>query len=113
MINFNGNLVSIEQPILTASNRSFKYGDAIFETIKMVDELCIFLEDHYFRLLASMRMLRMEIPMHFTLSFLQEEIAKTARVNELTDARIRLNVFRNDGGLYSPLNHDISYVFVW
>ena len=110
MINFNGNLISKEQHILTANNRSFKYGDAIFETIKMVDELSIFLEDHYFRLLASMRMLRMEIPMHFTLSFLQEEIAKTARVNKLTDARVRLTVFRRDGGLYSPLNHDISYV---
>ena len=70
MINFNGDILDQEKFSLTAENRGFKYGDAVFETIKVVNNKVIFWEDHYFRLMASMRMLRMKIPMSFTLEFL-------------------------------------------
>ncbi len=77
MINFNGELLFKENIKLTTDNRGFKYGDGIFETIKVVHKKVIFWEDHYFRLMASMRMLRMKIPMEFTLEFLEKEILKT------------------------------------
>ena len=82
MINFNGELLFKENIKLTTDNRGFKYGDGIFETIKVVHEKVIFWEDHYFRLMASMRMLRMKIPMEFTLEFLEKEILKTVAVLE-------------------------------
>ena len=52
MINFNGELVLKENIKLTIDNRGFKYGDGIFETIKVVNKKVIFWEDHYFRLMA-------------------------------------------------------------
>ena len=110
MINFNGDLLFKEHVKLTLDNRGFKYGDAIFETIKVLHKKVIFWEDHYFRLMASMRMLRMKIPMNFTLEFLEQEILKTIEV--LDDAnwyRVRLNVYRKDGGLYHPTTNDINY----
>jgi branched-chain amino acid aminotransferase len=70
MINFNGNIVSVENNSLY-TNRGFLYGDAVFETLKIVDKKILFWEDHYFRLMASMRIIRMEIPMHFTLEFFE------------------------------------------
>jgi branched-chain amino acid aminotransferase len=110
MINFNGNLRSKETLQLTTENRGFKYGDAIFETVKVMNGKVVFWEDHYFRLLASMRMLRMKIPMNFTLEFLQEEILKTvAAIDPAISYRVRLNVYRNDGGLYTPATNTISY----
>ena len=66
MINSNGNLVSYNDPSLSFFNRGFSYGDALFETVKVVGDKLLFWEDHYFRLMASMRLLRMEIPMTFT-----------------------------------------------
>lgn len=51
MINFNGNITS-ETNILT-SNRGFLYGDSVFETVKILDRKILFLEDHYFRLMAK------------------------------------------------------------
>ena len=73
MINFNGSILKDSAKVFSASNRAFKYGDALFETIKVTNSSIHFLEDHYFRLMASMRMLRMEIPMHFTLEFFEKE----------------------------------------
>ncbi|MFT5256704.1 MAG: branched-chain amino acid aminotransferase [Arenicella sp.] len=111
MINFNGELVLKENVKLTTDNRGFKYGDGIFETIKVVNKKVVFWEDHYFRLMASMRMLRMKIPMEFTLEFLEKEILKTVAVlEEGTSFRVRLNVFRKDGGLYTPKTNSINYL---
>jgi branched-chain amino acid aminotransferase len=111
MINFNGELLFKENIKLTTDNRGFKYGDGIFETIKVVHKKVIFWEDHYFRLMASMRMLRMKIPMEFTLEFLEKEILKTVAVLEDgASFRVRLNVFRKDGGLYTPKTNAIDYL---
>lgn len=111
MINFNGELLFEQKSKLSTENRGFKYGDAIFETIKVNDNKIIFWEDHYFRLMASMRMLRMKIPMQFTLEFLQKEILKTVVVqDDAVSFRVRLNVYRKDGGLYTPKTNEIDYL---
>jgi len=110
MVNFNGALISSENIKLTLENRAFKYGDAIFETVKVLHKKVVFWEDHYFRLMASMRMLRMKIPIEFTLEFLEQEILKTVAAQEQASAyRIRLNVFRKDGGLYTPKTNKIDF----
>tara|TARA_R110002126_G_scaffold291495_1_gene453175 strand:+ start:4950 stop:5783 length:834 start_codon:yes stop_codon:yes gene_type:complete len=111
MINFNGELLFEENIKLSTENRGFKYGDAIFETIKVTHHKIIFWEDHYFRLMASMRMLRMKIPMQFTLEFLEQEILKTVAVKDKAASfRVRLNVYRKDGGLYTPRTNEIDYL---
>lgn len=111
MVNFNGELLFEENAKLSLENRGFKYGDGIFETIKVNHNKIIFWEDHYFRLMASMRMLRMKIPMEFTLEFLEQEILKTVAVqNNVNSFRVRLNVYRKDGGLYTPKTNKIDYL---
>ena len=110
MVNYNGDLLSIENLNISLNNRGFKYGDSIFETIKIQNNKVIFWEDHYFRLMSSMRMLRMKIPLQFTLEFLEQEIIRTVKANDLEKgARVRLNVFRKDGGFYTPLSNSINY----
>ncbi|CAM1372782.1 aminotransferase class IV [Tenacibaculum xiamenense] len=112
MINLNGTVISPNEVSLSNENRAFKYGDGVFETIKVQNNKVVFFEDHYFRLMASMRMLRMKIPMTFTLEFLQEEILKT--VNAITSDsrtfRARLTVYRKDGGLYLPKTNEVDYL---
>ncbi|MFD0992053.1 aminotransferase class IV [Tenacibaculum geojense] len=110
MINYNGTLYSESDLQLSHANRAFKYGDGIFETIKIQHNKVVFWEDHYFRLMASMRMLRMKIPMEFTLEFLENEILKTAKHIDANFIRVRLNVFRKDGGLYTPLTNEVDYL---
>lgn len=104
MVNFNGNLIDSGNALFTSENRGYKYGDALFETLKVVNSKIFFWEDHYFRLMASMRIMRMDIPMSFTMEFLEAEILKTIEANNLsnTSARVRLNVDRGEGGKYLP-----------
>jgi len=110
MINFNGVLQDSDLQLST-SNRSFLYGDGVFETMKIVNNRILFFEEHYFRLMASMRIIRMQIPMSFTLEFLEEQILKLASINGVENsARIRFTVFRNEGGLYLPIDNSVSYV---
>jgi branched-chain amino acid aminotransferase len=110
MINFNGNIVAQDENILT-QNRAFLYGDGVFETLKIVNNKILFLEDHYFRLMASMRVVRMEIPMNFTMEFFEEQVLKLVQENEISaSARARITVFRNDGGLYLPKTNQVSYL---
>ncbi|WP_431166375.1 aminotransferase class IV [Tenacibaculum halocynthiae] len=112
MVNFNGTIISPKELQISHENRAFKYGDGVFETIKVENNRVIFFEDHYFRLMASMRMLRMKIPMEFTLEFLQDEILKTVKENitQNTSSRVKLTVFRKDGGLYTPKTNEIDYL---
>ena len=111
MVNYNGDLVAFEDAKITPNNRALKYGDSVFETLKLVNGKLIFWEAHYFRLMASMRMLRMKIPMSFTLEFLENEILKTAKVtNSNNHLRIRLTITRKDGGFYLPLTNEVDYL---
>ncbi|WP_304145668.1 aminotransferase class IV [Mesoflavibacter zeaxanthinifaciens] len=111
MINFNGNLQD-NNTVITNNNRAYAYGDGLFETIKAVHGKLLFFEDHYFRLMASMRIMRMEIPMSFTLEFLQDEILKTIKVNQLDTAtcRVKLQVHRVEGGLYEPESNNVEFI---
>jgi len=110
MINFNG-VFTDKSDFITPSNRALLYGDAVFETFKVVDNKILFLEDHYFRLMSSMRILRMKIPMNFTLEYLEEQIISFAlKLNIANNARVRMTVFRKDGGLYAPETNEISFI---
>lgn len=110
MINFNGTLVAQDSNILV-QNRGFLYGDAVFETVKIVNSKVLFLEDHYFRLMASMRVVRMEIPMNFTMEYLEEQLLfLTDKLSVSNSARARITVFRNDGGYYLPIDNAVSFL---
>lgn len=113
MINFNGTLQE-NNTILSTQNRGYAYGDALFETIKVVKGKIFFWEDHYFRLMASMRIMRMEIPMNFTMEFLEEQIHDTLKSNNLSEvsSRVKLQVHRNEGGLYTPSTNAISFLIL-
>ncbi|MGJ8593132.1 MAG: aminotransferase class IV [Aquaticitalea sp.] len=114
MINLNGTLYPATENLMSFDNRGYKYGDALFETLKVVHGKILFWEDHYFRLMSSMRILRMEIPMNFTMEFLEAEVLKTIAGSALTKstARVRFNVHRSEGGKYLPEINTIEYNIV-
>ena len=110
MINFNG-VFTDKSDFITASNRALLYGDAVFETLKVVDNKILFWEEHYFRLMSSMRILRMKIPMNFTIEYLEDQIISlTSKLNISSSARVRMTIFRNDGGLYRPDTNEVSFM---
>ena len=112
MVNLNGTVLDSQNNVLDSNNRGFLYGDAVFETLRVVGQKPFFWEDHYFRLMASMRLMRMEIPMSFTPEFLLEEIQKTLLPIHSNVTRVRLTVFRNSGGRYLPASNNVQFLIV-
>jgi len=109
MISINGNIQK-ESNCLIDANRGFLYGDALFDTMIFKNDTLVYYEAHYFRLLASMRQLRMEIPSFFTQDYWKKEIYKTIKANSLKEARVRTTIYRNSLGLYTPASNNIHYL---
>jgi aminotransferase class IV len=111
-INYNGTLLEADSTWLTISNRAFKFGDGIFDLCKYSYEKILFWEEHYLRLMAGMRVLRMNIPMSFSMEFLEEEVLTLLKANglEKSAAKVRISIFRKEGGTYTPDTNEIDYL---
>lgn len=110
MINYNGEIQQTS-PALSAKNRGFLYGDGVFELVKYVEGTIFFWEEHYLRLMATMRIARMEIPSNFTLEFLEAEIIKTIQANSLASKAlwVRITITRKGGISLTPEENEIDY----
>ncbi len=110
--NLNGYIIRNKHLGIQINNRGLNYGDGVFETIKFSHNRLNFFEDHYFRLMASMRLVRMEIPMEWSPEYLEEQIRKTLSANGLEEkaARVKLLVVRKAGGFYRPETNDVDFL---
>ena len=109
-INFNGFLYEEDEPIFTIKNRGFRYGDALFESIRVINGKPCFLEDHFIRLKKGMEVLKMR---RGSISFndIKAQIEKLIEKNQIKKGgRVRLSVFRAAEGLYAPENESKMYV---
>lgn len=110
-INYNGFLYIEDEAIFTIKNRGFRYGDALFESIRVVNGKACFLEAHFKRLKKGMDVLKMKPGGNISFKDLKEQIEKLLEKNQLKKGgRIRLTVFRSADGLYAPKNQTKSYV---
>lgn len=111
MIHLNGELVQNHLAQLHTSNRGFQYGDALFESIRVINSKIMFWEAHYFRLMSSMRILRMEIPAFFSPEKLAEIIHEVIVANQFENqaVKVKMNVYRDAKGLYLPDTRDVGY----
>ncbi|MCT4665169.1 MAG: aminotransferase class IV [Flavobacteriales bacterium] len=111
MINFQGNLISEEAFQLSPENRALRFGDGLFETMLYQNGVIHFYEDHYFRAMGSMCMMRMNIPKAWNMEYFYQQIIETIEHNGLLNktANIRIQFYRKGGGKYLP--NDLSVAF--
>jgi branched-chain amino acid aminotransferase len=110
-INHNGFLLPARQAVLTAGNRGFRYGDGLFESMRYMKGELRFAEWHADRLQRGMTALKMEGSEAMTGDFLRERSAELVVKNRLgANARLRMTVYRESGGLYSPETNASGYI---
>jgi branched-subunit amino acid aminotransferase/4-amino-4-deoxychorismate lyase len=110
-INFNGEIVEANQPVFSHTNRAFRYGDAVFETIRLMGGEILYFEKHLVRLKSAMTYLGMQWHDDFNFQNLYLLIRHLDQVNQLKgNGRIRMEVFREDGGYYAPSSNKVSYL---
>jgi branched-chain amino acid aminotransferase len=94
---FNGDFFPADAPLLPVQNRSFKWGDGVFETAKVFRGRLLLEELHFERLGASLRLLGMEAGKKFTKDSLVAQVMELCRLNDCLElARIRLAVYRQE-----------------
>lgn len=110
-INFNGDIVPIDQPVLTITNRGFKYGDGLFESMRLMKGELKFADLHSDRIRKGLRLLKMDSWSSVDSWFIREKVEELTRRNKTgPDARIRLTAYRGGEGLYSPSANHMAYV---
>lgn len=111
-IDFNTHFIPEQESIFKADNRAFRYGDGVFETMRWMDGDIRFLAHHVARLHEGMRILKFDHAEKFTAEFIRSRAAELIKRNGLDDqhVRVRLQVFRDGGGLYSPQQNNACYI---
>ncbi len=103
---YDGKILRSGGALISPDNRSFRYGDGFFETLKLVNGRLQLAEEHMERLFSSLSLLQFEPPAYFTPAYLKEHIVALAKKNGHEKlARVRLTIFRGEGGLYEVDNH--------
>jgi branched-chain amino acid aminotransferase len=109
--NYNGKIYENGSTVISVNNRGLRYGDGLFETMKWVNGRISFIDEHFARLWRGLNLLEFNLPKLFTPSFLEEEIISLLKKNgHDKTARIRLTVFRGDGGLYDEIDHKPNWL---
>ncbi|MDK2841632.1 MAG: 4-amino-4-deoxychorismate lyase [Anaerophaga sp.] len=99
----NGHQYECGRALFSSENRAFRYSDGLFETIRCHKTEPLFFDDHYNRLIQGMSIMKITVAGLPTPEILKEHIEKLIVRNRIfNDARVRLTVFRRDGGLYTP-----------
>lgn len=96
----NGKMLKAERPVLMFSNRGFRYGDALFETMKVLNGKIILSHHHFERLFNGLRLLRFKGISLIKGEKLSGSILELCQLNRCIDlGRVRLTVFRGNGSL--------------
>lgn len=108
---YNGKYFPESTPVIGPDSRAFRYGDGIFETIRVVRGKIPLSDYHFNRCFSGLHMLGFEIPALFTRGMLEKEILDLCRKNKhLSSARVRICFFRGDGGVFDPESHHPNYI---
>jgi len=108
---FNDEFVEAEQAVVKASNRAFKFGDGLFESMRMCNGKLQFAEQHADRLRAGMKALKMEGYALLDEYFLRQKTAELLKKNRFNgNVRFRLTVYRDGEGLYTPQSNKVGYL---
>lgn len=108
-INFNGDIIPADSKVLTVTNRSFRYGDGVFESMRLLNSKLQFAGLHAERLQAGMKALKIEGYSQMDDWFLKEKATDLATRNKIKDGRLRLTVFRDSDGLYTPVRNKAAF----
>ncbi|KAA9040676.1 hypothetical protein FW778_01150 [Ginsengibacter hankyongi] len=108
---YNDKFYPANTPIIPPGNRSLRYGDGLFETMKIVGGKIINKDFHFERLFNGIALMQFDIPKNFHTAFLFNKIIELVKKNNhVALARVRLMIFRGNGGIFDPENLRPNYI---
>lgn len=108
---FNDEYHTVDAPVITASNRGFKFGDGLFESMRMINNKLQFADLHADRLAAGMKALKIDGHALMDDYFLRQKTSDLSKKNKWNgNVRFRLSVYRAGAGVYTPEINKAGYV---
>lgn len=102
----DGDWVDMSLPQVKSTNRMFRYGDGVFESIRVVQGKPFAPENHFQRMMDGAEVLGFNCPQDFSLEKFVNLLNELIQRNSITKgARIRLALSRQEGGFYLPENN--------
>lgn len=111
-INFNGQIVPEDSKLFSVDSRALRYGDGLFETMLYQEGEIRFLHLHVDRLQRGMQKLQLEQVSMFDAYFIKKITDDLIRKNNMLGqrVRVRLIVFREGGGIYTPVTNKSAFI---
>ncbi|MFY0592659.1 aminotransferase class IV [Roseivirga sp.] len=107
---FNSRIVNTNDHLIKTDDRSFCYGDGLFETIVTSTDRFSLIDFHIARLQRGCTIMEMEYPEILTRNYIEQSIEKLASQNNLNGGlKSKLRLWRNQGGLYAPTESSSSF----
>jgi branched-chain amino acid aminotransferase len=108
-INFNGEIYPQDAKLMPVTNRAFRYGDGLFESMRMMKGQLKFADMHADRLQRGMKALKIDGYSQMDTWFLKDKTEDLARRNKAKHGRLRLTVFRDSEGMYAPTQNKAAW----
>lgn len=107
----DGNFYPADAPCIHLGNRAFRYGDALFESMRIKNGKPMFLKDHFARLAKGMEVLQIRWPQGEGFHNLEGKISELIERNSIHEGgRVRLTLTRQSAsGGYAPVGDMASY----
>jgi branched-chain amino acid aminotransferase len=109
--NYNGKIYANGSAVIAENSRGLRFGDGLFETMRAIEGRVDLIDEHFARLWKGMKLLQFDLPKLFTPDLLEGQVLSLLKKNgHHKKARIRLTVFRGDGGLHDDIDHKPNYL---
>ncbi|MCI4670576.1 MAG: aminotransferase class IV, partial [Bacteroidia bacterium] len=104
---FNGEIKQGEELL----NRAVKYGDGLFETIRIYEGKILFWEKHMDRLRRGMEILKLQANVDLFALLLLKNVQFLIKEKEINGhGRARIQIYRKGKGAYSPIDREPGYL---
>ena len=107
----NGEMLGTNQSFMK-DNRAFRFGDGVFESIRIINGLPYNLQFHIERMLEGANVLSLEIPSHFSADYFKGQIKSLIEKNAIqAGGKARISLFRGgEGAYFSESNKSMFFI---
>lgn len=105
----NGNLLPADNALFTAHHRSVKYGDGIFESIRVIKGKTAFIDKHLKRLFRNAGLIKLSVK--FSTDEIKQQLSVLLEKNQIqNNGRIRISLYRSGEGFYKPTGNNCDLI---
>ncbi len=92
-ININGKFFDEDQALISVKDRGFRFGDGIFDTIKVINSKPVFFPLHMERIIEGLDSIRIDL----STKNIEQQIYQTIKTNNLKNGYVRISITRGEG----------------